>query len=240
MDSKVNFVFGEPDENGNIEFVFDDVNKEIKEDDILSEDSGNCSIEDVVESTASATEDFDFEKAAKGTNVNFVYDEPENNSDEERKHWMFMENVRLAHERQEIEDEREKLEKDKKEFERLKKAKENELLIKEKQLKRQKELFDKQWGVVEKELKRIASDKDRISREKAYIEREKAALRIEQNKKPVVKNGAFFVGVNSEASLKRRYRELMKIYHPDSGNGDEATLQFINKEYENVKRNFTH
>lgn len=183
---------------------------------------------------------FIFGEPDENGNINFVYDEPESNSDEERKHWMFMENVRLAHERQEIEAEREKLEKDKKEFERLKRAKETELLTKEKRLNRQKDLFDKQWGVVEKELKRIASDKDRISREKAYIEREKAALRIEQNKKPVIKNGAFFVGVNSEESLKRRYRELMKIYHPDSGNGDEATLQFINKEYENVKRNFTH
>ena len=111
-------------------------------------------------------------------------------------------------------------------------------MVKEKQLLRQKDLFDKQWGVVEKELKRIASDKDRIAREKAYIEREKQALRIEQNRGYVVKNGAFFVGVNSEASLKRRYRELMKIYHPDSGNGDEATLLFINKEYENIKKNF--
>ena len=121
----------------------------------------------------------------------------------------------------------------------LKKSKESELLLKEKQLNRQKDLFDKQWGVVEKELHRIAADKERITREKAYIEREKTALRIEQKKNHVVKNGAFFVGVNSEVSLKRRYRELMKIYHPDSGNGDEATLQYINKEYENIRKNFT-
>lgn len=161
--------------------------------------------------------------------------------EEMEKHWMFMENVRLSHERQEIEEEWNKLKKDKKEFERLKKAKENELAIKEKQLVRQKELFDKQWGVIEKELHRIAADKDRIAREKSYIEREKANLKAEQNKANatrVVTNGAFFVGVNSESSLKKRYRELIKIYHPDSGNGDEATLLLINKEFERLKRNF--
>lgn len=177
--------------------------------------------------------------------VEFVFDENTNedvldstkdDDIEKEKHWMFMENVRLMHERQDIIEERNKLEKEKKEFERLKKAKESELLIKEKQLRRQKDLFDKQWGVVEKELHRIAADKDRISREKAYIDREKAQLKIEQNKSHVVKNGAFFVGVTSEASLKRRYRELMKIYHPDSGNGDEATLLYINKEYESLKK----
>lgn len=173
-------------------------------------------------------------------NLNFVFytDAEEEDPD---KRWMFMENVRLDHEREALEEERARLTKEKKEFERLKNAKESELAIKEKQLMRQKDLFDKQWGVVEKELYRIANDKERISREKAYIEREKTALRIEQNKANknfVVKNGAFFVGVNNEASLKKRYRDLMKIYHPDSGNGDEATLLYINKEYDNLKRHF--
>jgi curved DNA-binding protein CbpA len=176
----------------------------------------------------------------QGSNqVNFVFDGDSEEGTDNDKHWMFMENVRLIHERQEIEEEREKLEKDKKDFERLKKAKENELLIKEKQLLRQKELFDKQWGIVEKELHRISHDKERISKEKAYIERQKAELRSEQNKNHTVKNGAFFVGVNSEASLKKRYRELLKIYHPDSGNGDEATLLFINKEFESLKKHFS-
>lgn len=170
-----------------------------------------------------------------------LIDEDIKHADEEEmeKHWMFMENVRLQHERQEIEDEWNKLNREKKEFEILKKSKETELAIKEKQLIRQKDLFDKQWGVVEKELHRISADKDRIAREKAYIDREKANLRMEQNKQNknhVVTNGAFFVGVNSESSLKRRYRELLKIYHPDSGNGDEETLLLINKEFEKLRK----
>lgn len=180
--------------------------------------------------------DIDIDEQSE-SQVNFVFDDANDSMDGD-KHWMFMENVRLIHERQEIEEEREKLERDKKEFERLKKTKENELLIKEKQLIRQKELFDKQWGIVEKELHRIAHDKDRISKEKAYIERQKVELRAEQNKNHTVKNGAFFVGVTNETSLKKRYRDLMKIYHPDSGNGDEATLLYINKEFENLKKLF--
>ena len=172
--------------------------------------------------------------------VNFKVDTSDFDNTEEEKRWMFMENVRLVHERQEIDVEKERLEREKRDFMRLRRRKENELATKEKHLARQKDLFDKQWGVVEKELHRIAKDRDRISKERAYIEREKEILRIEQSKSSnyTVSNGAFFVGVNSEASLKRRYRELIKIYHPDSGNGDEATLLYINKEYENVKRRF--
>lgn len=238
MENKVNFVFGEPDENGNIEFVFDD-------DEAVN--STESSLDDAEKSIEDMDADEALEALSKSTRVDFVL-EPEEDEDDEisqqseadqSKHWMFMENVRLVHERQELDDERQKFEREKREFERIKRIKEDEFRVKEDQLERKKNLFDKQWSVVEKELHRIASDKERIKKEKAYIEREKAELRTVKKKSHEVTNGAFFVGVNSENSLKRRYRELMKIYHPDSGNGDEATMRFINKEYESLKNIFT-
>lgn len=42
----------------------------------------------------------------------------------------------------------------------------------------------------------------------------------------------FFDGCNDKESVKKRYRDLMKTYHPDQGNGSEKTIKLINKQYE--------
>jgi DnaJ-class molecular chaperone len=48
----------------------------------------------------------------------------------------------------------------------------------------------------------------------------------------------FFKGVTDSASLKKRYKEITKIYHPDNMNGDEELVKAINQEYEAQKRYF--
>jgi len=46
---------------------------------------------------------------------------------------------------------------------------------------------------------------------------------------------AFFAGVTNPLALRKRYKELIKIFHPDNFSGDNATLLMINKEYEALK-----
>ncbi len=48
----------------------------------------------------------------------------------------------------------------------------------------------------------------------------------------------FFDGCNDKESIKKRYRDLMKTYHPDQGNGSESTLKQINNQYENLLKNY--
>jgi hypothetical protein len=43
--------------------------------------------------------------------------------------------------------------------------------------------------------------------------------------------GGFFRGCSDEASIKRRYRELCKVYHPDGGNGSEEIFEEIGEQY---------
>ena len=162
-----------------------------------------------------------------GGNVNFVYDLGDEENTDELKHFLFLESVRISQEKQELADEKRKLE------------------VERKKLNREKELFDKQWKIVERELRKIGNDRDSIARDKAYIEREKANLKkLQQQQKMqvsnvTVKSGTFFAGVSGAAGLRKRYRELLKIYHPESGNGDSATFLAINKEYEMVKKQFS-
>ena len=40
-----------------------------------------------------------------------------------------------------------------------------------------------------------------------------------------------FSGINNTLALRKRYRDLIKIFHPDNLFGDEELVQMINKEY---------
>lgn len=41
----------------------------------------------------------------------------------------------------------------------------------------------------------------------------------------------FFFGCDDERSIKRRYKELCKVYHPDNGNGSAEVFNKITEEY---------
>ena len=46
----------------------------------------------------------------------------------------------------------------------------------------------------------------------------------------------FFRGVRNPLTLKKRYKDLIKIFHPDNMAGDKDIIQRINLEYERLKR----
>ncbi len=48
----------------------------------------------------------------------------------------------------------------------------------------------------------------------------------------------FFAGCNSKESADRKYKSLVKLYHPDNMDGDTAALQEINAQYAEVKKKF--
>lgn len=46
----------------------------------------------------------------------------------------------------------------------------------------------------------------------------------------------YFSGCNNEESLKRRYHQLSKIYHPDANGGSREIFEKITAEYRNLQR----
>jgi hypothetical protein len=46
----------------------------------------------------------------------------------------------------------------------------------------------------------------------------------------------FFAGCNSRESVDKKYKSLVKLYHPDNMDGDTAALQEINSQYEAAKK----
>ncbi len=162
--------------------------------------------------------------------------EYENMSDYEmlqRKKWLFKENIRLQELARTLEDERKLIEIQKGMLERQ----QTKSMIMRKQLEDQKSLFDQQWKLLEIETKKLAVEKDKFNREKlmykdqVYREARRSMINSENIK-------MFFKGVDNSSSLKRRYKALLKIYHPDNVNGDEELVKAINQEYELQKRYF--
>lgn len=69
-------------------------------------------------------------------------------------------------------------------------------------------------------------------------EHEKTAHKKEEQNEYSNEKIIYFTGVKDADSLKKRYRDLLKIYHPDNQNGDTSTVQQIQKEYELLKKQF--
>ena len=90
--------------------------------------------------------------------------------------------------------------------------------------------------MLEEEAKRLAEEESRIEQERSFYarrreeERGNASITME-----IIRGDKFFAGVTSELALKKRYKDLIKIYHPDNVSGDTDTVQEINREYDALK-----
>lgn len=49
-------------------------------------------------------------------------------------------------------------------------------------------------------------------------------------------SSGFFNGCTTEEEIKKRYRDLTKVFHPDSGNGDQETFLNIKKDYDELMK----
>ncbi|MCR5634096.1 MAG: hypothetical protein K6F90_02160 [Lachnospiraceae bacterium] len=170
---------------------------------------------------------------------------------EQLKHSLFMENVRLTSEKSQLQSDYEEIyrrrrelisEKHQLDHERkqltleISKLKE-QVEYERKRLKDDEKLFDKKQKVIERAYELLDKDKKNISEEYEKVERLKSDLRRmrAQASKEVYATGLFFRGVNNMVALKKRYKDLLKIYHPDNICGDNEILLKINKEYEELR-----
>lgn len=150
---------------------------------------------------------------------------------EEKKRWLFKESMRLEEAKKQLEDERKLIDVQK----GLLQRQQSKNMLLRKQLENQKILFDKQWQLLESETRRLVSDKEQFERDKIYFKDN--VMREARKSMSITSNiNLFFKGVEDMASLKKRYKSLQKIYHPDNMHGDSALISAINSEYERLSR----
>ncbi len=129
-------------------------------------------------------------------------------------------------EREEFKRQQQLLESERQEFLRAK-------AFEEKRLAREKRIFDMEWQMLEEEWRRLAIEKERIGHTHSGSKESDTSEHIMPGDVSV---SIFFSGVKNMRMLRKRYRDLIKIFHPDNISGDTDVIQKINEEYEMLKR----
>ena len=117
------------------------------------------------------------------------------------------------------------------------------VLEERKKLKEENAFFEKKMKILQNGFMQLDLDRKQLERERAEFENSKTV-----KAKNSVKNGQritgvfnasqFFIGVNNTLALRKRYKDLLKIFHPDNLCGDETIVKAINEEYEKLRASF--
>lgn len=110
-----------------------------------------------------------------------------------------------------------------------------EMELKQKSFDAQVQLFNMKWELLEEETRRLAEESKKAEKRRAFFERVNSYQKTNDNEDNIVHGEMFFKGVASPQALRKRYKDLIKIYHPDSEFGDNQTVQEINREYDSLR-----
>lgn len=149
------------------------------------------------------------------------------------KLWLFKENMRLENEKKELISLQDKFMKERVKFRDEMDALNHRTVIERKRLKEENLFFDKKMAILQDGFKQLDEDRRKFEREKH--QHEQRMLTEENNFNTAGSLGGIaevlFRSAGNPLTLRKRYRDLMKIFHPDNLCGDEELVQLINKEF---------
>lgn len=154
------------------------------------------------------------------------------------KSWLFRENIRLATATKELEQMEEKFIQEKVQFQEEMKVLNHKISSEQQRLKEDGQFFAKKLEILQNGFQQLDIDRRRLDKEWARLSAEKELLEEHSVYEGVSEVSIFFHGVNNPLALKKRYKDLTKIFHPDNLSGDTQMIQRINREYENLKREY--
>ena len=141
-----------------------------------------------------------------------------------------------------LDEERRKLRREQREFEKLKADFKRRNDMERKRLEQQDRFLKMKEKILMKELEKLAFEKRQFELQKDFYRRiqdnDELARRETTDEPKIVRGEMFFTGVANRQSLKKRYKELLKIYHPDNVDGDNSTVVEINREYDQLSKKF--
>ena len=166
------------------------------------------------------------------------------------KLWLFQENMRLEQEKQQIEQERKILNESRDKFNRERICFKNEMnilnrksVIERKRMKEERLFFDKKLAILQNGFLQLDIDRKNFERERINFYKEKERFNQSQKARDYFDYGdsgsivaILFRNATNPLTLRKRYKDLMKIFHPDNVAGDEELVQMINREFSRRKR----
>ncbi|MDE7339749.1 MAG: hypothetical protein K2N80_04190 [Lachnospiraceae bacterium] len=195
-------------------------NEDMLGDTIIIEDS-----KDIIEDTKAETLEEALEGAASAEELNQL------------KAWLFKENVRIISAAKELEQMQEQFREEKEQFQEEMKALNRKMAAERQRLKDDNLFFEKKMEILKGGFAELDMDRRRLEKEWARLEAQKEVMQ-----RPVYGSAGevsdLFRGVKNPLALKKRYKDLIKIFHPDNVAGDKEMIQKINIEYENLRHDF--
>lgn len=111
-------------------------------------------------------------------------------------------------------------------------------------LKEQSALFDQKLEILKEAYVQLDKDKRKVEWEKLKLKAEQEHYERsydrydDEGMRQDTDASVFFKGVTNQLALKKRYRDLIKIFHTDNLYGDKETLQAINREYDRLQKRY--
>ncbi len=100
-------------------------------------------------------------------------------------------------------------------------------------INRDKNMIEQKLDILKRGFAELDSDRRDLREKWARLDAREALLSDRNMAEEDV--SVFFRGVRDPVALKKRYRDLSKIYHPDNHSGDREVFRSITKEYEKLK-----
>lgn len=147
------------------------------------------------------------------------------------KIWLFGENIRIQGEQKKLLETENRLLKERMQFQEEMKILNQRVTAARQRLKQDEQFFEKKMEILKDGFSNLDADRKAFEREREAFKR-----RVRDTDTLTEERGVFFAGVRNQLALKKRYKDLLKIYHPDNLAGDKEMMQRISREYESLKR----
>ena len=156
------------------------------------------------------------------------------------KLWLFSENIRVETEKKKLQEMQNRYLKERVQLQEEMKLLNAKISASQQRLNQDELFFDKKMQILKSGFAQLDLDRQAFEREREQERRNWRQRQAEEEdyRRPLSSTdvGVMFAGVKNLLALKKRYKDLLKIFHPDNIAGDKAVVQEINKEYERLKR----
>ncbi len=154
------------------------------------------------------------------------------------KSWLFQENIRLMTASAELEEKQEKFEREKEQFKEEMKNLNRKMSAQQQRIREDNQLVGEKLEIIKDGFQKLDMDRRRLEKEWARLAAQKELMEERGLYDSYPETSIFFYGVKSPMTLKKRYKDLTKIFHPDNLAGDTEVIQRINREYDQLRREY--
>ena len=110
------------------------------------------------------------------------------------------------------------------------------IALEQKRLREENLFFDKKLAILQDGFRKLEEDRQRFEQERRRLEggrRQRESMELPGQGENVAH--VLFRSAGNPLTLRKRYRDLLKIFHPDNFCGDAELMQYINREFQRRK-----